>query len=122
MRRIIIKKQPTDFIDYRNFFDFEQNERVFKLQLKEGAIPESELENKAVIVLTIVATAGELNGYAIVIISIDDSESVDSTIEFEEEIYKFNTDPERVGVIGVVKATSTSGEAISYSLTDESGK
>lgn len=79
--------------------------------------------DKSAIVLTLVASADGVNGYTVVIISIvDDNETPDSTIWFEEQVYRFSTNPDRIGTIGAVKAFSQNEESISYSITDNSGK
>lgn len=71
--------------------------------------------------LTIVASADGVSGYSVVIISIvDDNETPDSTIWFEEQVYRFSTNPDRIGTIGTVKAFSKNEESISYSITGKS--
>lgn len=96
-------------------------ERAIQLT-KTNNLPPNVLQNSSVIVLTIVATVEDRSGYTVVIISII-SEPADSTIEFEEESYRFNTEPDRVGVIGAVRAVSTSAtESITYSISATEGK
>lgn len=88
-------------------------------------MPETILHDETVIVLTIVASVDGLHGYTVVVISLIDSREDDfpeSIIWFEESVYRFDANPDRLGAIGTVKAVSKFEENVLYSATDESGK
>lgn len=110
----------AEFIGYYEYFRVSRSERSVELErLRE--LP--DLTDGSIIILTIVATVEDKQGYAVVIISYTSESSVETVIEFEEDIYRFSTDPDRIGVIGAVRAVSTSTtEVISYSITDSDGK
>lgn len=99
-----------------------RNENYVLLELNKN-LHESLLKDKSIIVLTIIASVDKMNGYTVVLLSlIDNTVSSNSSIEFEQDNYKFIAYSDRTGVIGAVKAVSTIAETISYRIVNETGK